>query len=210
MPDMVVRMCVDFVRTVGGTGEGSGDRNHGLTSLSLLGFEWRDWKSLFVLPHSPTASPKTDPPELCPNGATPNPTLLPYIRHFSAFLDHASTWTSKGTVAVNYEAKSDREGWMEGLSRFAERRMNVEVVVQMFKESKMELEDWMKTPQGSRDGLQGAGCGIYVDPLRTVMSIELDAGYKDSYAFVYGAWKAMERIEMAMSVDERVETGVMG
>jgi hypothetical protein len=46
--------------------------------------------------------------------------------------------------------------------------------------------------------------------LRTVMSIELDAGYKDSYAFVHGAWKAMERTETAAGVDEPVETGVMG
>ena len=163
-----------------------------------------------MLSPTPTASPKYDPPEIRPNGATPNPTLLPYICHVSAFLDDASMWRSQGTVAVNYEAKYDREGWMKGLMRFAERRMSVEAVVQMFKESKMELEDWMKSPQGSRDGLEGAGCGIHVDPLCTVMSIELDVGYKDSYAFVYGAWKAMERTEKEMGVDERVETGVMG
>jgi hypothetical protein len=117
---------------------------------------------------------------------------------------------SKGTVAVNYEAKYNREGWMEGLMWLAEQRMNVEVVVRMFKESKTEVEYWMKTPQRSRQGRQGVGCGIHRDPLRTVMSIELDAGYKDSYVFVHGAWKAMEWTEMAMGVDERVETGVMG
>jgi hypothetical protein len=210
MPDMVVRMCLDFVRIVGGTSEGSGDENRGLKSLSLLGFEWQDWESLFVLPPSPTASPKLVPPEVLLNGVAPVLVPLPCIRHISAFLDHASTWTSKGTVAVNYEAKYDREGWMEGLMRFAERRMNVEAVVRMFKESKMELEDWMKSPRGGRDSLQGVGCGIHEDPLRTVMSIELDAGYKDSYAFVHGAWKAIERTEVAMRVDEPVETGVMG
>ena len=42
IPDIVVRMCVDFVRIVGETGEGSGEANRGLTSLSLLGFEWGD------------------------------------------------------------------------------------------------------------------------------------------------------------------------
>jgi hypothetical protein len=193
MPDMVVRMCVDFVRIVGGTGKGSGDENRGLTSISLLGFEWQDWVSLFMLPPSPSVSLKAVPAEHRPNGVASSLIPLPHIRHIFAFLDHASTWASKGTVAVNYEAKYDREGWMEGLMRFAERRMNVETVIQMFKESKMELEGWMKPPQGSREGLQGAEDGIHGDPLRTVMSIELDAGYKDSYAFVHGAWKAMEQ-----------------
>jgi hypothetical protein len=210
IPDMVMRMCVDFVRIVGGTGEGSGDENRGLTSLSLLGFEWRDWESLFVLPPSPSASPRDVHPELLPNGAAPSFVPLPSIRSISIFLDHASTWTSKGTVAVNQEAKYDREGWMEGLMRFAERRMNVEAVVQMFKESKMELANCMKTPQESREGLQVAGYGIHGDPLRTVMSIEFDVGYKDSYAFVHGAWKAIERAEMARGVEEPVEPGVMG
>jgi hypothetical protein len=210
IPDMVVRMCVEFVRIVGGSSEESGHEKRGLRGLSLLGFEWRDWESLLVPLPSPTIPPGDVPLSLLADGTTPVPVPLPFIRTISVFLDHTSTWTSKGTVTVNHEAKYDREGWMEGLMRFAERRMNVEAVVRMFKESKMNVEDWMRSSQEGRGRLQGTGHGIHGDPFRTVMFIMLDAGYKDSYAFVHGAWKAMEQADMARGASEPADTGVLG
>ena len=213
VPDMVVRMCVDFVRMVEGARLGGARR--GVTHLSLIGFEWRDWEGLFTPQPSPpipsSSSGSTHADRAAKNDAKTLPTVpLPHIRSVSVFLDHASTWTSRGTVAVDPEAKHDRDGWMDGLMRFAERRMNADAVVRMFKESKMDVAEWMRDPPeaGGRgdEGMRGGGVGgdmggcrgslVRADPLRTVMSIELDAGYKDSYAFVHGAWQAMEREQL--------------
>lgn len=169
IPSMAVRMCVDFVKG-GGTS--------GLTRLSLLGFEWRDWASLFSQPETNSTPTPAETGSFSP--------LLPRLHSLHVFLDHASTWAGRGTVSFDPEAKSDREGWMGGLMGFAERRMDPRAVVRMLRESKMEMaEEWLRArgERGDEDE----------DPLRTVMSVELDAGYKDSYAFVHGAWKAMER-----------------
>ena len=188
IPDMAVRMCVDFVKLVG---EGSA-----LRSLSLLGFEWRDWECLFSA-SSPEPEPTSTPAPAEPAAASPPTALaLPHLYHIHVFLDHASAWASKGTVTFDNDARFDRQGWMDGLMRFAERRMNPQAVVRMFRESNLQADAWMDFPPSDAAGVAGVAA-VGRDPARTVMSVELDAGYKDSYAFVHGAWKAMEREQFA-------------
>ncbi|CCA75925.1 hypothetical protein PIIN_09921 [Serendipita indica DSM 11827] len=185
LPDMVVRMCVEFVRIVGNPT--SLDEARGLERLVIADSKWPDWEPLFTPKHT-TAVP------------------LPFLKTLEVQIEHYPGVRSVGGVNTRPEVSLERQEWMDGLTRLAEWRMSRRAVMEMLQEWNTAVPAWLvqsqpadtvnETVNTDDDGDKGG-----VDP-RTVDGISLATGYVDTYPFLHAAWLALQREQRDGLIEE--------
>ncbi|KAG8766642.1 hypothetical protein FRC15_006209 [Serendipita sp. 397] len=202
IPDMVVRMCVDFVHivdreatttatttagrtTITGRTDGKSGSGGGLSHLLLADFRWPDWASLF-------------PAEMPSEGSGSIP--LPHLQHLEIQIDHNVGLRIVGGNSVRNETSVERQEWMNGLLKLAEWRMSPSAVVKMLREWNHEIPSWVVCQSSDDDSKTGNEHDHDRDQLlgrfgssRTLQDVSLATGYVDSYPFLHAAWVALQR-----------------
>ena len=186
LPDMVVRMCVEFVRIVGSPintapSHSSLDvekRVGGLERLVLADSKWPDWEPLF--------NPKD---HLIP---------LPHLKHLEVQIEHYPGLRAVGGVTTRPEVSLERQEWMDGLTRLAEWRMGHDAVTKMLRDWNIAVPSWLLQSGGGAvrrpadDEAEQPGDGGTLIA-RTLEGISLATGYVDTYPFLHAAWLALQR-----------------
>jgi hypothetical protein len=200
LPGVVARMCMDFTRIVGGIGnsklEEEDAEDRGLTHLYLADFAWSDWEALLggadlVASREPDSTANTSSPT-----ASSHSVSLPYLSSLHVHLDHVSAWKTAGFMNGKHE---DRQHWMDGLTRFAERRISRRALVGMLRQFNVVAPSWLVGE--SDEQREKAMKAVLDDPTRTLDQISLDTGFTDSLAFPHSAWCLLqgEQGELATS-----------